>query len=536
MRGLDGANLIRALITGRAALARLFGWRGSAGCRCLNAAHTHARRAGVVFLAASSPPPPPPLGVARWRAGGAGSLRASEPRAGSTGSATRPRWRTTEPTAATITRTGRDRRASWRRLPPRRRRRTQRAIAAVTQQAAPDRPLRPAAAATRPPPLARPPAAMSSSAPRGPSSAAAALLSMPLETYLDLTAALTKGHDTVQKVPALEEGYYRTSDLKQVRRPAQGQRPPTPQRAAHTLQPPRQPPLPARPRRSSSSTRSPPPRPRRARWAAGAPPPRPTPAAGARLPRSPPGRGPASAPDPALPPARPQDLLSSLQGLPIFNPLSIPGPDADADHAGEQVGWGGWRAPRPRPAGQGRQAVEARRLLLTRGLSPSQPPLPPLAAQAPATAGASMPVTCADLEALGWASSSPALEAALAPPPGAPGGGGGRCGGVPLSACPAPCGSCRCRRAVDRWCACAPSRRPSMPCPAGRQRRPPCGRRAALPARAQQLRRRPGCPQAGSSRPRSRRLPPSSRALPPPSQQQRRHYQHQHQHQHQRRR
>jgi hypothetical protein len=48
------------------------------------------------------------------------------------------------------------------------------------------------------------------------SPSAAAVLSMTLEQYIDLASALCKGQETVQKVPVLEEAYYKTSDLKQV--------------------------------------------------------------------------------------------------------------------------------------------------------------------------------------------------------------------------------------------------------------------------------------------------------------------------------
>jgi hypothetical protein len=43
-----------------------------------------------------------------------------------------------------------------------------------------------------------------------------AVLGINLETYIELHQALTKGTEVAQKVPLLEEAYYKSSDLKQV--------------------------------------------------------------------------------------------------------------------------------------------------------------------------------------------------------------------------------------------------------------------------------------------------------------------------------
>lgn len=42
------------------------------------------------------------------------------------------------------------------------------------------------------------------------------LTNLPLETYIDVHAALTKGTAQVQKVSAVEKAMYKMSDLKQV--------------------------------------------------------------------------------------------------------------------------------------------------------------------------------------------------------------------------------------------------------------------------------------------------------------------------------
>ncbi len=42
------------------------------------------------------------------------------------------------------------------------------------------------------------------------------LLGMPLETYMDIHKALTKGADLVQPVSTVERGMYKMAELKQV--------------------------------------------------------------------------------------------------------------------------------------------------------------------------------------------------------------------------------------------------------------------------------------------------------------------------------